>query len=204
MYKEFLIKNKQTNKKKTKQKKTHTAGGKHSGFPDAVFVLPLSTESTHFIGSLLLSSVKLLILHQETRARSHLSSEMDHTLWKLFLSGPLSLSEMVCPLSVEYLSLKDPLAFWDSLHSIKCLSLSASLAFWDFPHSGMLSLKASLAFCVFTLYGMRFSHGLLAFWDGPHSACRMCISLIKLFQFKKERESQEELPPKSSNGLIQL
>ena len=124
--KEFLIKKKNKNK---------TARGKHSGFPDAVFVLHLSTESTHFIGSLLLSSAKLLILHQERRARSHLSSEMAHILWKLFLSGPLSFSEMVCTLSVECLSLKDPLAFWDSLHPIKCLSLSASLGFWDVPHS---------------------------------------------------------------------
>lgn len=125
--------------------------------------------------------------------------------------------------SMETFPLRAALIFWDGLHSVCGMSFSqGSSSFlrqstpYQMPFSqclsrllrcstlcGMLSLKASLAFCEFTLDGMCFSHGLLAFWDGPHSACRMCISLNKLSQFKRERESQV-LPPKSSNGLIQL
>lgn len=125
------------------------------------------------------------------RARSHLSSEIAHTLWNFSSQGHSHFHwDGVLSIYGGYVLQGSQLS--GAIPPIKCLCLSASLGFWEcVPPPKPDAFSQSLSGLLLSSHSHRmcFSHGLLAFWRLIHIPLWRCMSLLnkKLFQFKERK-----------------
>ena len=111
---EFLIK-----KNKNKKHKRQTLWFPRYSF----YSTSVNREYTHYRVIASFCCKTLNLAPREASKVSLIFWDGPHSM-ETFPTGPLPLSEMVCALSVECLSLKDPLAFWDGPYTLWNVFLS--------------------------------------------------------------------------------